>query len=168
MPKIVVLNGPNLNRLGKRRPERYGYTTLADLMTGLDTLAGQLGVEIVHKQSNTEGQLIDFLHEHLDGPGSIDGVIVNPAGLTLYGRPLLDACGDTRKPVAVVHIAQLHKRGDIYGPDTKDQWTDIADVYVCGLGLIGYSAALLRLHELITGETGTFSITGAPAVAAAG
>src|SRR5262249_49914297 len=122
MPKIVILNGPNLNRLGKRRPERYGYATLSDLLQSLDTLADQLGVQIVHKQSNTEGQLIDFLHEHLDRPDGIDGVLVNPAGLTLYGRPLIDACGDTGTPIAAVHIAQLHKRGDIYGPDTKDPW----------------------------------------------
>ena len=166
MTKIVVLNGPNLNRLGKRRPERYGYTTLQDVVDGLHVLADDLDIEIVHKQSNTEGELIDFLHEHLDGPGSIDGVLVNPAGLTLYGRPLIDACGDTRTPVAVVHIAQLHKRGDIYGPDTKDPWGEICDVYVCGLGVAGYSAALLRLHELIGDKPGAAPVPVA-AVAAA-
>jgi 3-dehydroquinate dehydratase II len=166
MTKIVVLNGPNLNRLGKRRPERYGYTTLQDVVDGLHALAGDLDLEIVHKQSNTEGQLIDFLHGHLDGPGSIDGVLINPAGLTLYGRPLIDACGDTRTPIAVVHIAQLHKRGDIYGPATQDPWAEICDVYVCGLGVAGYNAALVRLHELIGNKPSTVSTTPAPAAAA--
>ena len=93
-----------------------------------------------------------------------DGVIVNPAGLTLYGRPLHDAVADFKdeaagaKPVAIVHIAQLYRHGDVYGPATQDIWKATADVYVCGLGINGYNAALVRLHELITGETTTLSV----------
>jgi 3-dehydroquinate dehydratase-2 len=146
--KIVALNGPNLNRLGKRRPERYGTTTLQEIVDRLMILGRQLEVDIVHKQSNHEGELIDFMQANMDA----DGVLVNPAGLTLYGRPLLDAVGDLKKPIAVVHIAQLYKIGDIYGPDTKDYWKAISDVYVCGLGVHGYYAGLLRLVELITGS----------------
>ncbi|AQH01390.1 hypothetical protein A9R05_21400 [Burkholderia sp. KK1] len=153
--KIVVLNGPNLNRLGQRRPERYGTRTLQNVVDDLTELGKQLDVEIVHKQSNYEGALIDFMHENMDA----DGVLVNPAGLTLYGRPLLDAVGDLKKPVAAVHIAQLYKIGDIYGPDTKDYWKAMSDIYVCGLGTHGYTAALLRLVELITGKIGKFKIT---------
>jgi 3-dehydroquinate dehydratase II len=118
------------------------------------TAGKQLDVDILHKQSNYEGELIDFMHEHMDA----DGVLVNPAGLTLYGRPLLDAVAAFKKPIAVVHIAQLYKSGDIYGPDTQDYWKVICDVYVCGLRIHGYNAALLRLTELITGKTGMFMI----------
>jgi 3-dehydroquinate dehydratase-2 len=152
--KIVVLNGPNLNRLGKRRPERYGTATLQDVVDGLSALGEQLGAEIHHKQSNYEGELIDFMQDNMDA----DGVLVNPAGLTLYGRPLLDAVGDLKKPIAVVHIAQLYKIGDIYGPETTDHWKAIGDVYVCGLGVHGYNAALIRLVELITGKPGQFRV----------
>lgn len=156
--KILVLNGPNLNRLGKRRPERYGTATLQDVVDNLNALGAQLGVEILHKQSNYEGELIDCMHDNMD----VDGVIVNPAGLTLYGRPLLDAIGDLKKPIAVVHIVQLYKHGDIYGPETNDYWKTIGDVYVCGLGIHGYNAALLRLVELITGKQMRFAISALP------
>ncbi|CVI64009.1 type II 3-dehydroquinate dehydratase (plasmid) [Agrobacterium leguminum] len=152
--KIVVINGPNLNRLGQRRPERYGTATLQDVIDGLTKLGRELEVEIVHKQSNHEGDLIDFMHANMDA----DGVLVNPAGLTLYGRPLLDAIGDLKKPIGVVHIAQLYKIGDIYGPETHDYWKAMADIYVCGLGIHGYNATLLRLVELITGKMNTFSL----------
>jgi len=154
MTKIVVINGPNLNRLGQRRPERYGTATLQDVVDNLTALGNQLGILIVHKQSNHEGELIDFMHANMDA----DGVLVNPAGLTLYGRPLLDAIADLKKPVGVVHIAQLYKISDIYGPETKDYWKAIADIYVCGLGIHGYTASLLRLHELITGAANTLTV----------
>lgn len=142
--RIAVIQGPNLNRLGVRRPERYGTETLADVTSRLDGLAARLGVELQHVQSNHEGELIDWLHERMD----VDAVIVNPAGLTPYGRPLLDSVSDVGKPVAVVHIAQLYRH---YGTDTHDIFKAIADVYVCGLGTMGYSAALLRLVQIIRG-----------------
>lgn len=94
-------------------------------MDSLEVLATQLGVKIVHKQSNTESELIDFLHKHTD---TAAGVLINSAGLTLYGRPLLDAVGDVKRPAAVVHLANLYKRGDIYGPNTKDYWKERSDV----------------------------------------
>lgn len=146
--KVLVLNGPNLNRLGQRRPERYGTATLVDVINGMKSLAVKLDMEIHDFQSNHEGDLIDFVHANTDA----DGIIVNPAGLTLYGRSLLDAVGDIRKPFAVVHIAQLYKIGDIYGPETRDHWKAFGDVYVCGLGIHGYNASLLRLHELMSGK----------------
>ncbi|MFE5838245.1 type II 3-dehydroquinate dehydratase [Arthrobacter sp. NPDC056493] len=76
---------------------------------------------------------------------ALDAVILNPAGLTPYGRPLLDALLDTDLPVAVVHISQLYRH---YGDDTADLFRATADVYVCGLGWRGYSASLERLNEL--------------------
>jgi hypothetical protein len=83
--RIAVTQGPNLNRLGVRRPERCGTETLADVTSRLDGLAARLGVELQHTQSNHEGELIDWLHERMD----VDAVIVNPAGLTRTGARFL-------------------------------------------------------------------------------
>lgn len=139
--RVGVLNGPNLNRLGKRKPQ-YGTRTLADITADLDATAARLGITLLHFQSNYEGALVEWLHEHGE---ELDAVILNPAGLTPYGRPLLDALLDTDLPVAVVHISQLYRH---YGDDTPDLFRPTADVYVCGLGWRGYSASLKRLHEL--------------------
>ena len=86
--KILVLHGPNLNLFGRREPHIYGTTTLAQIDAMLASLAVELGVELATLQSNQEGRLIDFLHEHID---SAQGAIVNPAGLTQHGVPLHDA-----------------------------------------------------------------------------
>ncbi|MFT4085475.1 MAG: type II 3-dehydroquinate dehydratase [Nocardioides sp.] len=148
MHAIAVIQGPNLNRLGRRRPERYGHETLADVTSRLDEFAGALDMTLCHIQSNHEGVLVDWVHEHTD----VDAVIVNPAGLTPYGRPLYDAVFDLEVPVAVVHITQLYRH---YGASTPDLFKADADVYLCGLGVFGYSAALVRLHQLLTGTTRT-------------
>lgn len=137
---IGVLNGPNMNRLGKRRPDRYGHQTLNDIVADLRETAGRLGAEITHFQSNHEGALVDWLHEHQDG---LQALIVNPAGLTPYGRPLHDALGDTGLPVAIVHVTQLYRH---YGTDSQDLFRDIAFVYIAGLGGRGYGVALEHLH----------------------
>jgi 3-dehydroquinate dehydratase-2 len=138
---VGVLNGPNLNRLGKRKPQ-YGTRTLADITADLETTAARLGVRLSHFQSNYEGALVEWLHEHWE---ELDAVILNPAGLTPCGRPLLDALLDAELPVAVVHISQLYRH---YGDDTLDLFRATADVYVCGLAWRGYSMSLERLHEL--------------------
>lgn len=137
---VGVLNGPNLNRLGVRQPERYGRHTLPDIVADLETTAARLDITVSQFQSNHEGALVDWLHEHQDG---LDALIVNPAGLTLYGRPLHDALSDTGLPVAVVHITQLYRH---YGMDSQDLFREMAFVYVAGLGWRGYSVVLEHLH----------------------
>ena len=86
--RILVLHGPNLNLLGRREPHIYGKETLADVNARLETLARELGTELVIAQSNHEGVLIDTLHANID---KADGAIINPAGITHYGVPLHDA-----------------------------------------------------------------------------
>lgn len=146
--RFAVVQGPNINRLGMRRPERYGHESLSDLTAALDRFAGDVGVRLEHFQSNHEGELIDWVHSR----GDVDGIIVNPAGLTPYGRSLQDAVFDVGCPVAVVHIAQLYRH---YGVNTADLFKADADIYICGLGLFGYFAALFRLRQVVDGSPAT-------------
>lgn len=105
--KILVLHGPNLNLFGRREPHIYGTTTLAQINEQLSTLAAELGVTLTTLQSNHEGALIDFLHEHID---TSDGAIVNPAGLTQHGVPLHDAIKAMPFPVIEVHMSNIAAR----------------------------------------------------------
>ncbi|WP_411881197.1 type II 3-dehydroquinate dehydratase [Polaromonas sp. YR568] len=105
--KILVLHGPNLNLFGRREPHIYGTTTLAQIDAMLATLAGELGVTLETIQSNHEGALIDFLHEHID---AAQGALVNPAGLTQHGVPLHDAIKAMPFPVIEVHMSNLATR----------------------------------------------------------
>ncbi len=105
--KILVLHGPNLNLFGRREPHIYGTTTLAQINDMLAKLAGELGVTLETIQSNHEGALIDFLHEHID---SAQGALVNPAGLTQHGVPLHDAIKAMPFPVIEVHMSNLATR----------------------------------------------------------
>jgi len=105
--KILVLHGPNLNLFGRREPHIYGTTTLAQIDAMLATLAGELGVTLETIQSNHEGALIDFLHQHID---AAQGALVNPAGLTQHGVPLHDAIKAMPFPVVEVHMSNLATR----------------------------------------------------------
>jgi 3-dehydroquinate dehydratase-2 len=145
---VGVLNGPNLNRLGKRQPDRYGTHTLADIVTDLEETADRLGIRVSQFQSNHEGALLDWLHRHQE---DLDALIVNPAGLTPYGRPLYDALCDTGLPVVVVHLSQLYR---YYGAETQDLFREMAKAYIAGLGWRGYRVALEYLHEQHTEAAG--------------
>ncbi|MBK1789175.1 type II 3-dehydroquinate dehydratase [Prauserella cavernicola] len=134
--KIAVIQGPNLDRLGRRKPERYGTRTLDDVTAEIDKAADELGVEAVHVQSNHEGALIDWFRTVQD---EVAGVIVNPAGLTTYGKSLYDTLSDADLPVAVVHMSAYFKY------DSVDLFADLADVYLCGLKSHGYVVALQEL-----------------------
>ena len=105
--KILVLHGPNLNLFGRREPHIYGTTTLAQIDAMLATLAGELDVTLETIQSNHEGALIDFLHQHID---SAQGGLVNPAGLTQHGVPLHDAIKAMPFPVIEVHMSNIAAR----------------------------------------------------------
>ncbi|KQT13827.1 type II 3-dehydroquinate dehydratase [Ramlibacter sp. Leaf400] len=105
--KILVLHGPNLNLFGRREPHIYGTTTLAQIDEMLATLARELQVELATVQSNHEGVLVDFLHQHID---SAQGALVNPAGLTQHGVPLHDAIKAMPFPVLEVHMSNIAAR----------------------------------------------------------
>jgi 3-dehydroquinate dehydratase II len=141
--KILLLHGPNLNLLGRREPHIYGSMTLADINRRLEDLAKELGVELIAFQSNHEGALVDFLHQHID---SAAGALLNPAGLTQYGVSLHDAIKTMPFPVIEVHISNRHAR---------EEWrhhsiiSSAAKATVEGLGWRSYTAALQRLVEML-------------------
>ena len=141
--KILVLNGPNLNLLGRREPHIYGSMTLADLNKRLQALARELKVTLVTFQSNHEGELVDMLHKHID---SADGALLNPAGLTQFGVSLHDAIKTVPFPVIEVHITNRHAREAWRGHSII---SSAARGTVEGLGWRSYTAALRTLVEIV-------------------
>lgn len=140
--KYLCLNGPNLNRLGKREPQIYGHETLQDIENDLRTLAEQFGAELALKQSNHEGQLIDWIYEAEDG--DIDGIIFNPGAYTHTSVALRDCIAGVDVPVIEVHISNVHKR------EAFRHHSYLAPVCVgqiTGLGTFGYQAALRMFLE---------------------
>jgi 3-dehydroquinate dehydratase-2 len=141
--KILVLHGPNLNLFGRREPHIYGTTTLAEIDARLARLAAELGVELLTLQSNHEGALIDFLHDHID---IARGALVNPAGLTQHGVPLHDAIKAMPFPSIEVHMSNIAAREawrahSIISPAVK--------ATVQGFGPQSYLAALRALVETL-------------------
>ncbi len=140
--KILVLHGPNLNLFGRREPHIYGTTTLAEIDGKLEALAKELRVELATIQSNHEGDLVDFLHQHMD---SAAGAILNPAGLTQHGVSLHDAIKAMPFPVIEVHMSNIAAREEwrhhsIISPAAKGT--------VQGLGWRSYVMALRAVAEL--------------------
>jgi 3-dehydroquinate dehydratase II len=140
--KILVLHGPNLNLFGRREPHIYGTTTLAEINASLQSLATELGVTLEVIQSNHEGDLVDFLHKHID---SAQGALINPAGLTQHGVPLHDAIKAMPFPSVEVHMSNIAAREawrthSIISPAVKGT--------VQGLGWRSYTAALRALVEI--------------------
>ncbi|WP_028999905.1 type II 3-dehydroquinate dehydratase [Azohydromonas australica] len=141
--KILVLHGPNLNLFGRREPHIYGTTTLAQINERLGLLAQELGVELETLQSNHEGVLVDKLHERID---SVDGALINPAGLTQHGVPLHDAIKAMPFPVLEIHLSNLA---------TREPWRHHSIISpavrgtVMGLGWRSYLAGLRALVELV-------------------
>jgi 3-dehydroquinate dehydratase-2 len=143
MARIIhVLNGPNLNRLGKREPEIYGRTTLAEVEAMCRAAAGEDSV--VFRQTNYEGQLVDWIHEATDTDAA--GIVINPAGLTFTSIPVLDALKMFRGPVIELHISNIHRREAIYH---RSLVSTVATAVIAGLGAAGYATALRALRDLL-------------------
>ncbi len=140
MKTIGILNGPNLNRLGKREPKIYGSDTLADLETRLVIEAKELGVKLDFFQSNHEGALIDKLHSWADA--GVAGVAMNPGGLTHTSVALRDAVAASGIPAVEVHISNVHAREEFRH---KSLTAGACVGVIAGLGFDGYSLALRHL-----------------------
>jgi 3-dehydroquinate dehydratase-2 len=143
MKKIAIINGPNLDRLGKREPAIYGRATLRDLEKMLRTEARRLGVALIFFQSNHEGALIDKLGELADR--KIAGIIINPGGLSHTSIALRDSIAGTGVPAIEVHISDIRRR-EKFRRRTMTAGACVA--MICGRGLPGYVLALRRLVEL--------------------
>ena len=138
---IYVLNGPNLNRLGKREPEIYGTTTLAEV-EGMCRQAAD-GRPIVFKQSNAEHEIVNWIHEAIDEGA---GIIINPAGLTFTSIPILDALKMFPGPIIELHISNVHRREAIYHNSLV---SGAATGVIMGLGADGYPIAVRAMMDML-------------------
>ncbi len=145
--KILVVNGPNLNMLGKRDKTIYGEKTLAEIDALVKKQGEDLAIEVMTVQSNSEGALIDFIQEQAR---SADGIIINPGALTHYGFSLRDALADTKLPIIEVHLSNIYAREDWRAESVI---APIATGQISGLGWRGYVAALRTLAAELKGES---------------
>ena len=134
--KLLVINGPNLNMLGKREPEKYGLHTLGEIMSELTAAAEGLDVQLTHFQSNSEQALIERIH---DAWQAVDYIIINPAAFTHTSVALRDALLSVDIPFFEVHLSNVHAREAFRH---HSYFSDVAQGVVCGLGAMGYHAAL--------------------------
>ena len=143
MPKLVyVLNGPNLNLLGKRQPQIYGHETLADVERDCTALAADLGLTLRFLQSNWEGQIVDWIHEARD---EAIGIAINPGAFTHTSVAILDALNAFEGTVIEVHISNVHKRESF----RHHSYVSLrADGIIVGCGTQGYQLALRRIAAL--------------------
>lgn len=145
---ILIVNGANLNLLGKREPEIYGYQTLADIEHNLQQLAEKSQIRLSFFQSNQESALIDTIHHHGlltdQADEKIDAVIINPAGFTHTSVVLRDALLAINKPFVEVHLSNIHRREPFRH---HSYFSDKAEAVICGMGAYGYSAALTYLIQ---------------------
>ena len=141
MDRILIINGPNLNNLGKRDTGHYGSITLADIEQRVAERANQLGVKVVFYQSNHEGAIVDWIQAE---SGNASAIIINGGALTQVGYSILDALLDSKLPVVEVHISNIHareefRRHSVIAPYALGQ--------IAGLGWRGYIYALESLVE---------------------
>jgi 3-dehydroquinate dehydratase-2 len=138
---IYVLNGPNLNRLGTREPEIYGRTTLSEVEAMCRDAVPDQAIEF--RQTNREYELIDWIHEAIDGGA---GIIINPAAFTFTSMAVMDALKMFPGPIIELHISNIHRREPIYH---RSYISPVATAVVAGLGTNGYPIAVRAMRDLI-------------------
>jgi 3-dehydroquinate dehydratase-2 len=148
VPTIFVLNGPNLNLLGVRDPSVYGHDTLADVEERCLARAASLGLEIDFRQTNHEGQLVDWIQEARE---SADGIILNAGALTHTSVSVFDALSAADLPVIEVHLSNIFRRERFRH---HSYVSPAAKGVICGLGAHGYELALEALARLLGSEPG--------------
>ncbi|ULR46178.1 type II 3-dehydroquinate dehydratase [Rhizobium sp. K102] len=143
MSLIYVLNGPNLNLLGKRQPHIYGHETLADVEASCRRLAAELGHELRFHQSNREYEIIDWIHEARENGA---GIVINPAAFTHTSLAILDALNTFEGPVIEIHISNVHKRESFRHHSFVSHR---ADGVIAGLGTEGYQLGIRRVATML-------------------
>ena len=147
MVSFLILNGPNINMLGRRDTSLYGSKTLEEVNQEIKWVANELDVEVIFYQSNLEGELVNCIQEHW---GKIQGIVLNAGALTHYGLSLKDALIDSRLPVVEVHLSN---------PLAREDWrrvsviSDIARGQIAGFGWRSYTSALKVLSEVVEEES---------------
>jgi 3-dehydroquinate dehydratase II len=145
---LFVLNGTNLNLLGKREPELYGTTTLAEIQQQTERLAAELGLDCDFRQTNHEGVMVDWIQEAFQREAAL---IINPAGFSFGCVPVLDALKLLRKPVIEVHLTNIHQRP---APYTHSLVSLAASGVICGLGPTGYLLAVRAVAQALSSHSG--------------
>lgn len=142
MKKILVLNGPNLNLLGKRQPEIYGKTSLGDIEKQVRALAKDLGVEVEFRQSNSEGELVTWIQE----ANRFGAIVINPAAYTHTSLALRDAISAVGIPIVEIHISNIHKRE----PFRHHSYiAEVAVGQIAGFGVNSYLLGIRAAAELV-------------------
>lgn len=142
MANLLLLNGPNLNRLGSREPERYGHATLPDIVDRLVQHCQTTGSTLDHFQTNAEGELIERIHRAADE--NVDGIVINPAAWTHTSIALRDALLASAIPFVEVHISNIHARESFR---QHSYFSDIAIASIVGAGVFGYELGLFALMQ---------------------
>ena len=140
---VLILNGPNLNLLGTREPHIYGYSTLADVEAMCLERARKRGLEISFRQSNSEAEIIGWIH---GGINDASGIIINPAAFTHTSVAILDALHMIKHPIIELHISNPHKREAFRHVSFV---TQAATGLICGFGVNGYPLAVDAMAELL-------------------
>ena len=143
---IMILNGPNLNLLGTREPEIYGSATLADVEARCRKRADTYGLSVDFRQSNVEGDLVDWIQEALRGYA---GMVINAAAYTHTSVALMDALNTCDIPIIEVHISNIHQRESFRH---KSYVARAADGMICGLGTLGYELAIIAIADRLGEE----------------
>ncbi len=148
MTRVLVLNGPNLSRLGSREPDVYGHATYDDLVQRCDEAAGTLGLTVDVRQTDDESELIGWLHEAADGRVP---VVLNPAAFTHYSYAVRDACALRTAPLVEVHLSNPAAREEFRHTSVV---AAVADGTVAGFGVESYALALQAVAGLVKGSAG--------------
>jgi 3-dehydroquinate dehydratase-2 len=141
---VYVINGPNLNLLGTREPEKYGRATLGDVEKLCRDTAKKHGLDIQFRQSNKEGDIVDFIQEA--GAKRAAGIVINPAGYTTTSVAILDAILAVNLPTIEIHITNIHSREEFR---QNSRISKAARAVVCGFGVEGYALAIAGLASIV-------------------
>jgi 3-dehydroquinate dehydratase-2 len=141
---LFVLNGSNLNMLGRREPHLYGSTTLGEIQQRTEALASELDLRCVFRQTNHEGVMVDWIQEAFEQEAAL---VINPAGFSFGCVPVLDALKLIRKPLIEVHLTNIHQRPDPYRSSLVSQ---VATGVICGFGPIGYLLAVRAVADALS------------------
>jgi 3-dehydroquinate dehydratase-2 len=142
--KLYVLNGPNLNLLGRREPELYGTETLDDVRHRCERVAAELGLDLVFEQSNAEHVIVDWIQDAFTGGAA---VVINPAGLSFHSVPVLDALRMLSAPVVEVHITNIHARDAAHRSSII---STRSNTVIAGAGTFGYELAIRAAHQQLS------------------
>ena len=141
---LYVLNGPNMNLLGTREPEKYGRATLADVEKLCRATAERFGLAVEFRQSNSEGELVDWIHEAHAKKAA--GIVINPAAYTTTSIAILDALLSVQLPAVEIHVTNIHQRESFRH---NSYVSKAAKAVICGFGIDGYALAIAGLAALL-------------------